>query len=54
MSLLLDKCAFLDLHFKDRFSMEDEPMAKLMDEVKAYDDQNEVSQAGERSSHDGL
>ena len=54
MSLLLDTCAFLDPRFKDRFSMEDEPVVKLMDEVKAYGDQNEVSQAGERSSHDGL
>ena len=44
----------MDLRFKDRFSMEDEPVAKLMDEVKAYDDQNEVSQAGERPLHDGL
>ena len=34
--------------------MEDEPVVKLMDEVKAYGDQNKVSQAGERSSHDGL
>ena len=47
MSLLLDTCAFLDPRFKDRFSMEDEPVVKLMDEVKAYGDQNEVSQAGE-------
>ena len=41
-------------HFKDRFSMEDEPVAKSMDEVKAYGDRNEISLADERSSHNGL
>lgn len=51
MSSLLDTCAFLDPHFKDRFSMEDEPVVKLMDEVKAY---GEVLKDSERSSQDGL
>ena len=50
MSLLLDTCATLDPCFKDRFSMEDEPVMKLMDEIKAY---GEVLKAGERSSQDG-
>ena len=40
MSLLLDICVFLDPHFKHRFSVEDELVVKLMDEVKAYGDQN--------------
>ena len=30
--------------------MEDEPVVKLMDEIKTYGDQNEVLQAGERPS----
>ena len=34
MSLLLDICVFLDPRFKHRCSMEDEPVVKLMDEVK--------------------
>ena len=54
MSLLLDTCSFMDPRFKDRFSLEDEPVLKLMDEMKSYGDQNEVSQAGERSSQDSL
>lgn len=54
MSLLLDTCAFLDPRFKDRFSMEDEPVVKLMDEIKVYGDQNEVLQVGERASQDSL
>ena len=54
MSLLLDTCSFMDPRFKDRLSLEDEPVLKLMDEIKSYGDQNEVSQAGERSSQDGL
>ena len=36
MSLLLDICAFLDPRFKERFSIEDEPVVKLMDEIKTY------------------
>ena len=32
--------------------MEDEPVVKLMDELKAYSDQTEILQAGERSSQD--
>ena len=54
MSLLLDICVFLDPHFKHWFSVEDEPVVKLMDEVKAYGDQNEVLQAGKRLSQDSL
>ena len=54
MSLLLDICAFLDPRFKERFSIEDEPVVKLMDEIKTYSDQSEVLQAGERLSQDGL
>ena len=54
MSLLLDTCSFMDPRFKDRFSLEDEPVLKLMDEIKSYGDQNEVSQAGEILSLDGL
>ena len=44
----------MDPHFKDRFSIEDEPVLKLMDEIKAYGDQNEVSQVDGGSSRDGL
>ena len=47
-------CAFLDPRFKERFSIEDEPMVKLMDEIKTYGDQSEVLQASERLSQDGL
>ena len=38
MSLLLNipVCAFLDPRFKERFSIEDEPVVKLMDEIKTY------------------
>ena len=54
MSLLLDICVFLDPRFKHRCSMENEPVVKLMDEVKAYGDQNEVLQAGKRLSQDSL
>ena len=54
MSLLLDIYVFLDPHFKHRFSVEDEPVVKLMDEVKAYGDQNEVLQAGKRLSQGSL
>jgi len=36
-SLLPDICAFLDPHFKKKFTSEDKPMVKLIDEIKAYD-----------------
>ena len=53
IDLLLDTCVCLDLRFKDGFSMEDEPVVKLMDEIKAYGNQNEVLQA-ERPSQNSL
>jgi len=34
MSSLLDTCTFLDPRFKDKFTMEDETIMNLMDEIK--------------------
>ena len=34
MSSLLDTCAFLDPRFKDKFTMEDERVVTLMNEIK--------------------
>ena len=38
MSSLLDTCAFLDPRFKDRFTMEDETIVTLMNEIKILDE----------------
>ena len=37
MSSLLDTCAFFDPRFKDKFTMEDETVVALMDEIKMLD-----------------
>ena len=34
MSSMLDTCTFLDPRFKDKFTMEDETIMNLMDEIK--------------------
>ena len=49
MSSLLDICSFLDPRFKDRFSIEDEPVVRLIDEMKTYDCQD-IAATGERPS----
>jgi len=49
MSSLLDICSFLDPRFKDRFSIEDEPVVRLIDEMKTYDYQD-IAATGERPS----
>ena len=53
MSLLLDTCTFLDPRFKDKFCTEDEPVVRLIDEIKAYDD-NKIIAAGGRPSQSDL
>ena len=49
MSSLLDICSFLDPRFKDRFSIEDEPVVRLIDEMKTYD-YKDIAATGERPS----
>ena len=39
----LDTCAFLDPRFKDKFTMEDETVVTLMDEIKILDEIERVS-----------
>ena len=43
MSSLLDTCAFLDPRFKDNFTIEDEIVVTLMDEVKMLDEVKRAS-----------
>ena len=43
MNSLLDTCAFLDPRFKDKFTMEDETVVTLMDEIKKLDEIERVS-----------
>ena len=43
MSSLLDTCAFLDPRFKDKFTIEDETVVTLMDEVKMLDEVERAS-----------
>ena len=43
MNSLLDTCAFLDPRFKDKFTMEDETVVTLMDEIKKFDEIERVS-----------
>ena len=38
MSSLLDTCAFIDPRFKDKFTIEDEKVVILMDEIKMLDE----------------
>ena len=38
MSSLLDTCAFLDPRFKDNFTMKDETVVTLMNEIKMLDE----------------
>ena len=38
MSSLLDTCAFLGPKFKDKFTMEDETIVTLMNEIKMFDE----------------
>ena len=43
MSSLLDTCAFLDPRFKDKFTIKDEIVMTLMDEVKMLDEVERAS-----------
>jgi len=51
MSSLLDTCAFLDPRFKDKFTMEDDTIMNLMDEIKILNG-NETSSTAEQLPED--
>ena len=54
ISLLLDTCSFLDPRFKDKFCPEDGQILKLIEEIKTYDDDDDILAACRRPSQGNL